>query len=134
MVTYFYLATRDEMLRIIPSQILWLKANGSYSQIRLINGLSFEFSINLSKLTEILRSKIPEFNNQFIRTGKSYFINKQHILSINTCKETIILDGGIKDSIITIKISKELLRELRKTIEMGVIGMDKTIEKVSFAN
>ena len=97
--------TRTGTLFINPSQIIYCRADGNYTNI--CTGTKMQLcSMNLGKIAE----QLPE--NGFIRVGRSYIVNYEYItvLDRKDCKVTLERDGEA----VTIKIPKQYLKELDK--------------------
>lgn len=97
-------------LMVDPSEIIYCKAEGFYTEVYLLNGrmeLSYLF---ISRLEEILK----DFN--FIRIGRSYIINTVYIRRLFSGKNTIVLSANGKEY--EIKASKPKIRML------GLLGSE----------
>lgn len=91
-------------LLVDPSEILYCKAEGFYTEVYLFDGrmeLSYLF---ISKLEEILK----EYN--FVRVSRSYVINTMYIRKLFSGKNIIVLSANGKE--IEIKGSKPKIRIL----------------------
>ena len=63
---------------INPSEIIYIKGEGAYSEIHLSDGKKILASKNLKMFEESLAE-----NSDFIRVHKSYMVNFKHLVSIN---------------------------------------------------
>lgn len=72
------------MLRLYHSNILWIEADGNYSTIHLKDSKRRVIRQSLSELQEQL--PMPDF----IRIHKSYLVNKEHIVQLNTSSVVIL--------------------------------------------
>jgi DNA-binding LytR/AlgR family response regulator len=82
----------------------------------LSNGILFTFTINISKIEELLEKQVAGSKHILMRVGKSHIINKNHILQINLPKQKLLLltlDGKPRELV----ISKEPLKVLKDTLE-----------------
>ncbi|MDR2389337.1 MAG: LytTR family transcriptional regulator [Tannerellaceae bacterium] len=116
---YLIIKTRDELLRIKIGQILFFEADRNYTKLLLSNGIQFTFAINIGKIEEILEKQVTGSSNILIRVGKSYIINKNHILQINLPKQRLLLltaEGKPKELI----ISKDPLKTLKDSFEKEI--------------
>ena len=116
---YLVFKTRDELVRIKIERILYFEAERNYTRLVLTNGIQFVFAVNLGKIEEILNNQIQDYASTLLRVGKSYIINKNHVLQISLPKTKILFastDGKAKELILPkdpLKIFKETLeREL----------------------
>jgi Response regulator of the LytR/AlgR family len=113
---YLVFKTRDELVRIRIEQILYFEAERNYTKLILSNGVQFIFAVNLGKIEEILEKQIRDYSKVLIRVGKSFIINKNHVLQINLPKTKLLFsapDGKARELI----IPKEPLKVLKETIE-----------------
>ena len=118
---YLIIKTRDELLRIKIGQILYFEADRNYTKLLLSNGIQFTFAINIGKIEETLEKQVSGSNNTLVRVGKSYIINKNHILQINLPKQKLLLltiDGKPRE----LTVSKEPLKALKDMLEKEANG------------
>lgn len=71
------------IVRLFHSHILWIEADGNYSTIHLREDKRRVIRQSLSELQEQLPA------HDFIRIHKSYLINKEHIMQLNTSSVVI---------------------------------------------
>ena len=83
---YLIIKTRDELLRMRISNILYLEADRNYTKLLLTEGIQFTFAINIGKIERMLDTQASDSGSQLVRVGKSYIINKNYILQINLPK------------------------------------------------
>lgn len=70
---YLFVKKKDYFVKINFSEITWVEAYGSYSNIHLENGHFITLSFNLSEITKKLNHPM------FIRVHRSYLINIEHV-------------------------------------------------------
>jgi len=113
---YLVFKTRDELVRIKIERILYFEAERNYTRLVLTNGIQFVFAVNLGKIEEILESQVRDYSVSLVRVGKSYIINKNHVLQISLPKAKILFaaaDGKAKE----LNLPKEPLKILKETLE-----------------
>jgi len=113
---YLVFKTRDELVRIKIERILYFEAERNYTRLVLTNGIQFVFAVNLGKIEEILENQIQDYTSALLRVGKSYIINKNHVLQISLPKTTIVFsspDGKAKE----LNLPREPLKILKETLE-----------------
>lgn len=94
----------NNLIMIAPSEILYLKADNSYTQIVLTSGKKMVTSRFLKNFEESLKEY-----NQFFRCHKSYIINTEYIVSYSKSDGgTVTLQNQIEIPVSTDK-SEELL-------------------------
>ena len=117
---YLVFKTRDELVRIKIERILYFEAERNYTKLVLTNGIQFVFAINLGKIEEILENQIQDYTSALLRVGKSYIINKNHVLQISLPKTTVLFaspDGKAKE----LTIPKDPLKILKETLEKELL-------------
>jgi len=113
---YLVFKTRDELVRIKIERILYFEAERNYTRLVLTNGIQFVFAVNLGKIEEILNNQIQDYASTLLRVGKSYIINKNHVLQINLPKTKVLFstaDGKAKELI----LPKDPLKLFKETLE-----------------
>ena len=112
---YLFLNTKIELLRIDIHNIVYLEADGNYTNIVSINNLKGVVCVNLSQMQSMLSENLQEEASIFARVGKKYIINLSHIYSINTARQLVILSDGATFEY-QLKIGKDALKELRRIL------------------
>ncbi len=113
---YLVFKTRDELVRIKMDRILYFEAERNYTKMVLTNGIQFVFAVNLGKIEEILEKQIESYSNVLTRVGKSFIINKNHVLQISLPKTKLLFstaDGKARELI----VPKEPLKQLKEALE-----------------
>ena len=113
---YLVFKTRDELVRIKIERILYFEAERNYTRLVLTNGIQFVFAINLGKIEEILENQIQDYSSTLLRVGKSFIINKNHVIQISLPKATVLFaaaDGKAKE----LTLPKDPLKILKETLE-----------------
>ena len=119
---YLVFKTRDELVRIKIERILYFEAERNYTKLVLTTGIQFVFAVNLGKIEEILEKQIQGYSTVLLRVGKSFIINKSHVLQINLPKTKLLLstaDGKAKEII----VPKEPLRVLKEALEKDLLDI-----------
>ncbi|MDR1762354.1 MAG: LytTR family transcriptional regulator [Dysgonamonadaceae bacterium] len=113
---YLVFKTRDELIRIKIEQILYFEAERNYTKLILTNGIQFIFAVNIGKIEEILENQIPNYSSVLLRVGKSFIINKNHVMQISLPK-TKLLFAGAEGKVKELNLPKEPLKILKETLE-----------------
>ena len=109
---YIFLNSRDELLRIDVSRIVYFEADGNYTNIYLCNKLKGTVCMNLARMQEALTAQLKEKATRFARVGKSYIINLNYVYSIQMLKQRLVLSDQSSFAF-QISVSKEALKSLR---------------------
>ena len=117
---YLIIKTRDELLRMRISNILYLEADRNYTKLLLTEGIQFTFAINIGKIERMLDTQASDSGSQLVRVGKSYIINKNYILQINLPKQKLLLlvPGSKPRELI---VPRELLKALKESLEQDAL-------------
>ena len=84
---YLYLNSRDELLRIDISKIVYFEADGNYTNIVLANQLRGVVCMNLARMQEMLSERLKEQASIFARVGKRHIINHTYVYQINVLRQ-----------------------------------------------
>jgi two-component system LytT family response regulator len=95
--------TRNGVLFINPSTVLYCKAEGNYTTV-CTGAKSFLCTMNIGKIEELLPVK------GFIRIGRSYIINFEYLNMLDKRESTITLARDVHT--VKLKISKRHIRDL----------------------
>ncbi|OAV68647.1 Response regulator of the LytR/AlgR family protein [Bacteroidales bacterium Barb6XT] len=113
---YLVIRTRDELLRVNIGKILYFEADKAYTKLLLSGGLQFTISLNIGKIEAMLERQVTGSTAILSRVGKSYIINKNHILQISVPKQRLLMmtgDGRLRE----LTLSKVPLKVLKKSLE-----------------
>lgn len=109
---FFCSVSRDAVVRIAVSKIVYFESDGNYTFVFTISG--FKPSIGLN-LLGVKRELLLQLGNQvdcFVRVGKRHIVNKNYICSINVLKQQLILSDCDRFCC-TLNISREALKKLK---------------------
>ena len=107
--------SRDELLRVDLSSVVFFEAEGNYTRIVSMNGLISLVYINLGKMEELLALRFNDSPGSFARIGKRYIQNLNYVYRINTLKQELILSDQ-RTFTHTISLSKIALKALKELI------------------
>ena len=115
MVDFIYFNSRDELLRIDVSNVVFFAADGNYTKIVLVNGFEGLVCINLGKMEQLLSSRLKDKAKVFARVGKSHIVNLKFILKIAPLRQTLVLSDQ-KSFEYSLDISKVALKSLKDLV------------------
>ena len=104
--------SRDELLRLDISKIVYFEGDGNYTNIMTVNKLKGTVCMNLSHTEIFLASQLGSDAAFFIRLGKRFIINTSYIYQINIQKQHLIL-SDYDHFAFKIGVSKEALKKLK---------------------
>jgi DNA-binding LytR/AlgR family response regulator len=108
---YLYFKSRDKLSRIDVSKIVYFEADGNFTHIVTINKHRTTVCMNLSKMEEALAEQIGDDAHIFMRIGKRFIINMQHVYTVDAYEQRLILSDHEHFSF-EVRISKEALKKM----------------------
>jgi len=108
------ISTSTELVRIQTEDIVFVQADGNYSDVYLFNGKPHKMTFKLHFFDEVFQRLK---NNIFVRVGKSLIVNKNYIYLINLTSQELTLVGNRLKGEFKLKASKDALKELKALME-----------------
>jgi DNA-binding LytR/AlgR family response regulator len=109
------ISTSTELVRVATDEIVYVRADGNYSDLVLTNGKSRKITFQLHFFDEVFQQLQ---NNMFTRVGRSLIVNRRYIHVINLTEQMLIFSGQqIKGDIKPINVSREALKQLKELLE-----------------
>jgi len=108
------ISTSTELVRVQTEDIVFVQADGNYSDVYLFNGKPHKMTFKLHFFDEVFQ-KLK--SNIFVRVGKSLIVNKNYIYVINLTTQELLLTGSRLKSEFRLKASKEALKDLKALME-----------------
>lgn len=109
------ISTSTELVRVATDEIVYVRADGNYSDLVLTNGKSRKMTFQLHFFDEVFQQLQ---NNMFARVGRSLIVNKRYIHVINLTEQILIFSGQqIKGDIKPVNVSREALKQLKELLE-----------------
>lgn len=108
------ISTSTELVRVQTDDIVFVHADGNYSEVLLYNGKKHVMTFQLHFFEETFQ-RLKE--NFFIRVGRSLIVNKNYIYLINLTEQKMILTGGKLGSEYEVRASKDALKEIKAKLE-----------------
>ena len=118
---YIFFNSRDELLRVDLASVVYFEADGNYTRIISVNGLSNMVGINLGRMEELLALRFKDAPGIFARIGKKYILNLSFVYNINTLKQELILSDQrtfcqkLSVSKVALKALKDIISPIAKT-------------------
>lgn len=106
------ISTSNELVRISPTNIVYISSDGNYSALMQVDGESRMLSYQLGQLEKIFGEQLGKESEIFIRIGKGIIINRSYIYYYQCTKTKIdtlrcchipLCGNSVKRSIKTIK-------------------------------
>ena len=88
---WFKIKTTTLLMRVAVDEIVYVKADGNYCDLVLINGRSRKMTFQLHHFEE--NFKKLDSSDMFIRVGRSLIVNKEYVQVVDLLEQTIIFGG-----------------------------------------
>ncbi|MBR5688768.1 MAG: LytTR family transcriptional regulator [Prevotella sp.] len=122
----FLIITPTQMVRVAVDEIVYVKADGNYCDLVLINGRKRSMTFQLHYFEDNL--KRLKSSKTFIRVGRSLIVNRDYVQFIDLSGQFIIFGGkhipkesnearGAHEPIYTVRASREALSQLKEELE-----------------
>ena len=108
------ISTSTELVRVQTEDIVFVQADGNYSDLYLFNGKPHKMTFKLHFFFFFFKKKK---SNIFVLVGKSLIVNKHYIYVINITSQELLLSGSRLRGDFKLKASKEALKDLKALIE-----------------
>lgn len=72
---FLYLNTRNELIRLDCSKIVYMEGDGNYTNIVLVNKQKVAVCMNLSNMQQFISDSLRERASIFARIGKRFIVN-----------------------------------------------------------
>lgn len=117
-----YFSTRDELIRVHLNDVIFFESNGNYIKMVSIGNISSNLLTSMTGLAEVFKA-IDGVN--FVRVGKSHYINTKQLYQINIMRKQLLLRDSPGLPLIALPVSKESLRELKQSIgEQSLVAIE----------
>lgn len=107
-----FISTPSETMCFSPDKIVYIEAQGNYSEIVQADNKMSMLVMQLGKVADVIIDQLGDDAVMFIRIGKSYIVNSDYIYHIKVQKKELIL-SDMATFCHTLNPSKEALRSLK---------------------
>ena len=135
---WFRIKTSSLLVRVAVDEIVYVKADGNYCDLVLINGRSRKMTFQLHHFED--NFKLLKSADMFIRVGRSLIVNRQYVQVIDLIDQMIIFGGkhlvrepkpdninayrpdrgdevGVGRDIYVVRVSRDALKQLKEQLE-----------------
>ena len=106
--------TSTELVRISTDEIVYVCADGNYSDLVLTNGRIRKMTFQLHFFDDVFKQLS---NNTFVRVGRSVIVNKRYVFVINLTDQTLMFTGPqLSNEIKTLRLPREALKQLMEQL------------------
>ena len=115
---YIYIITRDELVRLDCSKVVYMVGDGNYTDIVLVNKQNHSICMNLSQ-QQLVSESLREQASSFVRIGKRFIVNLSFVYKVQPLQKNLVLTDGVNFAF-KLGISKEALKQLKALLLMRV--------------
>ena len=109
------ISTSTELVRVATNEIVYVRADGNYSDLVLTNGKKRKMTFQLHFFDEVFQLLR---NNVFVRVGRSLIVNKRYIHVVNLTDQMLVFGGQtISGEIAPVQVSRDSLKKLKELLE-----------------
>ena len=109
------ISTSTELVRVATNEIVYVRADGNYSDLMLTNGKKRKMTFQLHFFDEVFQLLR---NNVFVRVGRSLIVNKRYIHVVNLTDQMQVFGGQtITGEIAPVQVSRDSLKKLKELLE-----------------
>ena len=105
-----------ELLRVPSARLVYISADGNYSNLVTQDNRSKMVSFQLGQLEDIIGEQLGDSGNNFIRLGRGLIINSDFVYSIDITKQQLILSDCL-DCYHELSASREVLIKLKAYLD-----------------
>ena len=109
---YLYINTRDELVRLDCSKIVYMEGDSNYTNIVLINKQKVSICMNLCNMQQFMSESLREYASNFARIGKRFIVNLNFVYRVQPLQKSLVVTDGVNFTF-QLGISKEALKQLK---------------------
>ena len=105
-----------ELLRVPSDRLVYISADGNYSNIMTQDNHSKMVSFQLGQLEDLIGDQLGDAGNHFIRLGRGLIINLDFVYSIDIAKQQLVLSDCL-NCYYELSASREVLIKLKAYLD-----------------
>ncbi len=114
-MNYIIINSRDQLLRLEISKIVFFEADGNYTKIVMANKLKAVVTFSLSLIEKALSDQLKEQAAGFMRVGKRFIINRKYIYEVSITRQCLVLSDFEKFAF-QLPVSKAALKTIKEIL------------------
>ena len=111
------ISNTNELVRVKPERIVYVKSDGNYSTMVLHDKTEQVFTMNLAQCQQLMEEQLGKEAMTFIRIGKQLIVNRAYIFKINVNRQQLVMADMALNEAFTLQASKEALKQLKAYLE-----------------
>ena len=117
MPKYLTFNTSSELLRIPTDSLVFVRADGNYSDIVVADQHAYTLTMQLGEIENVIQKADVDGTSSFMRIGRSLIVNVDFITHVNLSKQRIVL-SDCRNFYYELSASKESLRKLKEVLNV----------------
>ncbi len=109
---HLYINTRDELVRISSSNIVYIESDGNCTNIVLTNKQRVTVFTSLGNMQQFLSDSLREHASTFVRLGRRFIVNIDFVYKVQPLHQSLILTDGMHFTF-QLNVPKDPLRQLK---------------------
>ncbi|MBO6248950.1 MAG: LytTR family transcriptional regulator [Bacteroidales bacterium] len=105
-----------ELLRVPSARLVFISADGNYSNVVTQDNHSRMVSYQLGQLEDLIGAQLGDSENNFLRLGRGLIINSDFVYSIDIAKQQLILSDCL-NCYHELSASREVLIKLKAYLD-----------------
>lgn len=105
-----------ELLRIPSARLVYISADGNYSNVVTQDNRSMMVSYQLGQIEDLIATQLGEVGDNFLRLGRGLIINSDFVYSIDIAKQRLILSDCL-NCYHELSASREVLIKLKAYLD-----------------
>lgn len=110
-------STATEVVRLPSDGIVYVAADGNYSDIVMADRSKFTLTMQLGQIEERLCYSVEGLRESFIRVGRSLIINRRYIAHVNPTLQRLVL-SDCRSFRFDVSASRDSLKKMKEMIEL----------------
>ena len=107
--------TRDQLLRLDISRVVYFEADGNYTHVVAMNKLKSTIGTTLARTEAALEQQLGEQSRRFMRVGKRFIVNLDFVYSVDLAHQRLVMSDMVTFAF-QLPVSKDALRRMRELI------------------
>ena len=107
--------TRDQLLRLDISRVVYFEADGNYTHVVAMNKLKSTIGATLARTETALAQQLGEQSRRFMRVGKRFIVNLDFVYSVDLAHQRLVM-SDMATFAFQLPVSKDALRRMRELI------------------
>lgn len=115
-VKYIVISKGTEFLRVPEDGLMYVSADGNYSNVVTLDGRSTLVSLQLGQVEDLIAEQFGDKGGHFLRVGRGLIVNVDYLFLIDVARQRLVL-SDCRGSYHDLTASREVLSKLKVYFE-----------------